>query len=85
MVLTNSDSAALKYENGSDGWVDHCTFYGNYDALQFWIGSSMTVTSNILSYSNHWGVRTHESASRWMGYNNAWQNTAGNYYEWCSG
>jgi hypothetical protein len=85
VVLTNSDSAALKYNTLAQGWVDRCTFYNNYEALFFWNNADLTITSNILSYSSHWGVRTHEDADRWMGYNDAWQNTAGNYYEWCSG
>jgi parallel beta-helix repeat protein len=85
VVLTYSDSAALKYDGAGDGWVDHCTFYGNYDGLYFWDNSDMTITSNIFSNSSHWGVYTHEDAQRWMAYNDAWENASGDYKEWCPG
>lgn len=85
VVLTNSDSAALKYAGAGKGWIDHCTFFGNYDGLYFWDGSDMVITSDIFSYCSHWGVYTHTDAERWMAYNNAWANASGNYKEFCPG
>ena len=85
VVLANSDSAALKYYGTGEGWIDHCTFVGNYDGLYFWEYSDMVITSNIFSYSSHWGVYTHTDADRWMCFNNAWANAAGNYKEYCPG
>ncbi len=85
VVLTNSDSAALKYSSIGQGWVDHCTFYHNYESIFFWNNTDLTITSNIISNSSHWGVRTHEDAGKWMAFNDAYLNTSGHYKEWCSG
>jgi len=85
VVLTNSDSAAVKYNTAGNGWVDHCTFAGNFDGVHFWTSTNLTLTSNIFAYSTRWGVWTHEDASRFLAYNNAYSNPGGNYKEWCSG
>ncbi len=83
LVLTNSDSAALKYSGAGQGWVDHVTFYGNYDGLYFWQNSVMKITSCIFSDQSHYGVFCHQTCERWMAYNDAWANAAGNYKELC--
>lgn len=85
VVLTNSDSAALKYSGAGVGWIDHCTFWGNYDCVYFWDGADMTLTSNVFSFSSHYGVYCHEDAQRWMAFNDAWENAAGHYKEYCPG
>jgi parallel beta-helix repeat protein len=83
VVLVQSDSAALKYTNGSDGWVDHCTFAFNYDGLYFWQGSNLKITSNIFSNSGRYGVYCYDTSERWMAYNDAWANSVGDYRRWC--
>lgn len=80
-----NNDAALKYGDVGTRWIDHCTFYDNYDGVRFWDNSDMVLTSNIFSYSSHYGVYTHVDAERWMAFNDAWQNTSGNYKEWCPG
>ncbi|TKJ39069.1 hypothetical protein CEE37_11640 [candidate division LCP-89 bacterium B3_LCP] len=85
VVLTNADGAALEYQDAGHGWIDHCTFAGNYEVVYFWIGSDMMLTSNIFSYSSHYGIYCHEDVNRWMAFNNAWNNTSGNYKEYCPG
>ncbi|MBU0520015.1 right-handed parallel beta-helix repeat-containing protein [bacterium] len=85
VALTNSDSAAIKVNTAGQGWIDHCTFAGNYDGVHFWIGTNLTMTSNIFSYSERWGVWTDESTSRFLAYNNAYSNLGGHYKEWCAG
>jgi len=85
VVLTNSDSDALRYNEAGRGWIDHCTFWGNYDAVYFWDGSDMVLTSNVFSFSSHYGVYCHEDAQRWMAFNDAWENAGGNYKEYCPG
>ncbi len=85
VVLTNSDSAALQFMGSADGWVDHCTFCGNYDGLYFWTGSNLKATSNIFAYSNHYGVKTIEGVYRWLEHNDAYENIGGDYKQWCAG
>ena len=85
VVLTNSRNEALNYNEAGNGWVDHCTFWGNYDDVYFWDGSDMTLTSNIFSFSSHYGVYCHEDAQRWMAFNDAWENPGGHYMEYCPG
>ena len=80
----NTD-AALDYAGAGNGWIDHCTFWGNYNSVYFWDGSDMVLTSNIFSFSSHYGVYTHEDAERWMAFNDAWSNTSGHYKEYCPG
>lgn len=83
VVLANSDSAALKYNGAGHGWVDHVTFCGNYDGLYFWQNSVMKITSSIFSFSAHYGVYCHQTCERWMAFNDAWSNPAGDYKELC--
>ena len=83
VVLCGSDSAALKYAGAGHGWVDHLTFARNYDGLYWWQNANMMVTSCIFSYSTHFGVYRHQTCTSWMGFNDAYSNTGGNYKEWC--
>lgn len=85
VILTNSEGAALEYLGAGQGWIDHCTLAGNYDGVYFWDNSDMTLTSNIFSYSSHYGVYCHQDAERWMAFNDAWSNISGHYKEYCPG
>ncbi|MFH1861792.1 MAG: right-handed parallel beta-helix repeat-containing protein [bacterium] len=85
VVLTYSDSAAIKFNGAATGWIDHCSFFNNYDAVYFWTGANVKLTSNIFSYSNHYGVFTCQGTERFLAYNDAWQNAMGDYREWCPG
>lgn len=86
VAIINANAYGLQYSGAGHGWIDHCTFYHNYDAVYFWEGSDMMLTSNIFSYSSHYGVYCHEDyIERWMAYNDAWLNTGGNYKEYCPG
>ena len=83
VVLANSDSAALKFTSSGHGWVDHVTFCWNYDGLYFWQGSDLKITSSIFANSARYGVYCYNDCDRWMGYNDAWSNTGGDYKEFC--
>ncbi|NQS97957.1 MAG: hypothetical protein HQ591_05845 [candidate division Zixibacteria bacterium] len=87
VVIDNgvNNDQALKYGTGGRGWVDHCTFYNNYNSVYFWDDADMVLTSNIFSYATHYGVYTHTDAVRWMAFNDAYHNISGHYKEWCPG
>lgn len=85
VILTGSADKAVSFESGGRGWIDHCTFAGNYDGVWFDSGSNLTLTSNIFVYSSHIGVSCDENVTRWLAYNDAWANAEGDYEEWCAG
>ena len=66
--------------------VTNCTFYGNQIGIRCFSETGMIeVVNTILSNSSQYGFASCEEVARTLHYLDAYQNTLGDYVEWCPG
>ncbi len=66
--------------------VSQCTFYGNQYGILIKSGdASIVVYNTILAHQFRYGFACQKSTQRILYYLDAFQNTQGNYVEWCPG
>lgn len=68
-----------------NGLISHCTFYGNEIGIHFMSDGMIEVVNTIISNSTRFGYACDETSTCILHYIDSYQNTQGNFMEWCSG
>jgi len=80
--------------NGSNGihatgnakvFLTQCTFYNNQNGIMFDSDGIIEVINTIISFSSQYGLACNENSTCILSYIDSYQNTEGDYMEWCPG
>jgi len=83
-VIINGNSG-LAAHGSANALITHCTFYGNVIGIHFMSAGCAEVMNTIIAYSTLYGYACDETSVCVLHYLDSYQNTQGNYMEWCSG
>lgn len=82
-VIING-SKGLSLHGSSISLVTQCTFYNNQIGIYCFSESGIIeVMNTILANNSQYGIASCEEITRILHYLDAYQNTLGNYMEWC--
>ena len=77
--------SALAAHGSTNALISQCTFYGNEIGIHFMSAGFIEVVNTIISNSTRYGYACDETSVCVLHYLDSYQNTQGNYMEWCSG
>lgn len=83
-VIINGNSG-LAAHGSTNSLITHCTFYGNVIGIHFMSAGAIEVVNTIIANNSRFGYACDETSVCVLHYLDSYQNTQGNYMEWCSG
>lgn len=83
-VIINGGSAVAAHGT-VNGLITQCTFYGNQIGIHFMSSGCMEVVNTIISNNSRYGYACDETSVCILHYLDSYQNSQGNFMEWCSG
>jgi nitrous oxidase accessory protein NosD len=83
-VIINGGSAVAAHGT-VNGLITQCTFYGNQIGIHFMSSGCMEVMNTIISNNSRYGYACDETSVCILHYLDSYQNSQGNFMEWCSG
>lgn len=83
-VIINGNSG-LSIQGNSNSLVTQCTFYGNQIGIHFMSAGCIEVVNAIISNNTQYGFACDETSVCVLHYIDSYQNSQGNFMEWCSG
>lgn len=83
-VIINGGSGVTAHGT-VNGLITQCTFYGNQIGIHFMSSGYMEVVNTIISNNSRYGYACDETSVCILHYIDSYQNSQGNFMEWCSG
>jgi len=78
--------ASLVLRDDASCYLSHCTIYGNqYGIYATRHYGLVEIINTIISNNSVYGIAISEETARKLSYINMYQNSLGNYYEYCTG
>jgi len=83
-VIINGSSGLAAHGN-VNSLITQCTFYGNQIGVHFMSSGCIEVVNTIISNNSRYGYACDETSVCILHFIDSYQNTQGNFMEWCSG
>lgn len=85
VVYGHGSGEGAHYRNGAKGTINFCTLNNFMYGVYVWGASNLTLKNSIVTNNSMYGVAKQDISTIHVSYVNAWGNSHGNYYEYCSG
>jgi hypothetical protein len=85
VIYCDGSGSGISYINGAQGTVNFCTVDNCEYGLFVWGYSNVTLKNSIITNNTKYGVAKEEYTPMHISYVDAWGNSQGNYYQYCSG
>ena len=83
-VVINGNCGIAAHDN-TNSLVTQCTFYGNQIGIHFMSSGMIELVNTIISNNTRYGFACDETSVCVLHYLDSYQNSQGNFMEWCSG
>jgi hypothetical protein len=85
VIYGHGSGEGVHYRNAAKGVINFCTIDNFMYGLYVWGVSDVTFKNSIVTNNDMYGVAIEEIATIRISYVDAWGNSGGNYFKYCSG
>jgi hypothetical protein len=85
VIYGHGSGEGVHYSNAAKGIINFCTINNFMDGLYVWDVSDATLKNSIVTNNSRYGVAKEDLASVRISYVDAWGNSQGNYFQFCTG